>query len=550
MKIIIPMELTKEFIYNNDKIILLACDFYETKQIPEDVFKIKDNIAMFPIVNLPLINYILKNLISQNFKNVILAGKRMKSIIKYLQKTKFFSTMNIRIFNTDGSSLGDIIRGLDQKGFEFKDLIVMYANHYSNIPLQKLLRKHKKSKGNIMTVLVHETNSNDANTHVYAMKNNNLIYYEKTCDGKIESSELLAAFKGSKRMEINTSFSSPTIAVLSSQMFPIFTENFDFQNLGDFIIGVLASPLYNCKIGIFSSDELRKSSDDVNLCQEVVKNFYESPMSSAPTKETLFTSQEPICLYSNEIVTLLDYFKMNSDVAERAYSTFKLQKSPECIKGSLKDSISIFNSFIGEKSHIEGNLKNCIVWDNCQVLDDCEGHIFFSNGMVFNSFYLESVPNSDQTSGSQNDRMSKNDTFFEDFNEYLSSCMYHPKFFDMNLDDILKQINLLRIVWNASRNELIEAFAIFFSEKIDLECLEESVSRSTVFFGILIRYVNTMQDQEFLMNCFYDNLKDMDIDDDLRAQLFFSFAYLFVENGIVHKPVVKKFNKMHKAGIF
>lgn len=541
------MELTKDYLYKNDKVVLLVCDFYETTQIPQSMFDIKTNLAMFPIANLPVIDYILKSLSDQNLKNVILAGKNLDSILKYLQTTVYLSTLNIRTLLGNHGSMGDILRGLYDIGFEFSDLIVMYANHYTNAPIGKVLKRHKKNKNYPITIFLHGTNSNDINTHIYAIHDSHLVHYQKSNDGTINSADLMDAAKPYKTIEINTSYSAPTIAVISNQIFHLFSENFDFANFGDFLQGVLASPIYNFQIKVITENDLKKTSD-FKLETEIVTQLFDTPYSSL-VAENLYSTDNKDNFYSLEINTLLDYYKMNSEVATKGISTFKLSKSPECIKGNIKDTITVLNSFVGEKSYIEANLNNCIVWENCTVKEDGNDLIFFEDGKSFTAFHLEVEP---AVLSSDNETVMKptNDTFFDDFLDFMVSSMRNSKIYDVNLNSILKQINLLRIVWNASRDELIEAFALFFSEKLDLDSLEESISRISIFFGILAEFIISEQDEIFLMSCIYENLRDLGINDTVRAQIFFSFAFLFVESNIVEKPIVKKYNKMHKEGIF
>lgn len=545
------MDLDKKYLYNREKIVLLICDFYETSQIPQSMYEIKDNLALFPVANVPLIEYILANLVDQHFKNVIIAGNSIESVMKHLKTTRFSEMLCIRMLRSDGHSLGDVFRTIDRLGFEFSDLIVMYANHYTNVSLNRLLRLHKKAKSTIMTLFVHSSDSNDVNTHLYATHRSEVLYYEKTRNASVSTQDIISCARIHKHIEVSTAYSSPTIAVVSSSIFPLFAEHFDFETLGDFMMGVLSAGIYNFKIQMATQNDLANKSPEYQVSAELSTEYYTDSSYSTVYTETLYCSEEPEIHYSIEVNTLLDYYKMNNDAISKSFSIFRFPKRPECIKGNVKKSTVIYNSIVGEKSSIEGNLRNCIVWDNCHVSDDYDGYILFTNGKMFNSFHLESNPVSEPPPKEQlgPDNL-KNDTFFGDFSAYLNSCIYHPKFYDLDLNDVFKQISLLRIVWNASKTEVIEAFASFFVETVDLGSLEDSISRASIFFGVLAEFVKTMDDQNRLMECMYDSLDDTDIAHATRAQVFFNYAFLFVENGIIAKSVVKKYNKMHKAGEF
>ena len=86
------------------------------------------------------------NLLEQRMKNVIIAGKNIDSLVEYIAKVDFLKKMNIRIFHTNGNSLGDTLRDLDDLDYGFEDILVMYANHYSNIPFPKLMKMHRSQK--------------------------------------------------------------------------------------------------------------------------------------------------------------------------------------------------------------------------------------------------------------------------------------------------------------------------------------------------------------------------------------------------------------------
>lgn len=546
------MDLNREYLYNKEKIVLLVCDFYETSQIPRSMYEIKDNLALFPIANVPLIEYILANLADQHFKNVIVAGKNIESVMRHLKDTKFLETLCIRALKCDGHSLGDVFRTIDRLGLEFPDLIMMYANHYTNVSLNKLLKRHKRSKGAIMTLFTHNSDSNDINTHLYATKHGEVLYYEKTQSTKVSKQDIISCARSHKHIEVSTAYSSPTIAVISNGVFPLFTEHFDFETLGDFMVGILSAGVYSFKVQMVTQDDLLGKSPEYQVSAEFTTEYYSTDSSySTVYTETLYCSEEPEIHYSIEVNTLLDYYKMNNDVVARSFSIFRLPKRPDCIKGNVKKSTVVYNSIVGEKSSIEGNIRNCIVWDNCHVCDDYDGYILFTDGKMFNSFHLESDPPSEPSPEDYlgADKL-KSDTFFGDFNAYLNSCIYHPKFYDLDLNDVFKQISLLRIVWNASKTEVIEAFASFFVDTVDPSNLEDSISRASVFFGVLAEFVKTTDDQSFLMECMYDCLSDTDISAGMKAQVFFNYAFLFVESGIIGKSVVKKYNKMHRAGEF
>lgn len=528
------MELSKDYLYNREKIVLLICDFYETLQIPNTFYEIKDNLALFPVANIPLIEYILANLIDQNFKNVIITGKNIESVIKHIKTTKFIKYMNIRVLKSNGSCLGDIFREIHSFEYEFWDLIVMYANHYTNIPLGKLIQKHRKATDTIMSILVHKIETNDIHTHVYVTKDNSICNYEKVQGNKLNSQEILSLVKDKKTLQIATCYSGPTVAVISNQVFSIFNENFDYENLGDFVSGMLSSGLYNYKFQLITQDQFERGNQ--NVCAH-----------SAYGDDKADVSQE--LYYSREIITLLDYFKINNDVLKMSSKVFRMPQAPDFVKGDVKKVHNIENSVIGEKSSVEGKLKNCIVWENCHIVDDFDDFIIITNGKMYNMFHLEMDAVIEEKEEMESEvQMEKKETFFDDFTDYLMSVSKILDPNDINPNGVFKQISLLRIVWNASKQEVIEAFAFFFIESLDIDNLENSISKACAFFPVLVEFIQMIEDQELLLECMHWNLHEVEFG--LKTQIFFNYAFLMVEAGIIDKLVVKKYNKMYKNGQF
>jgi len=540
------MDLSKDYLYNREKIILLVCDFYETSQIPKNMFEIKDNLALFPVANIPLVEYILTSLMDQQLKNVIITGNKIESIVEHIKTTKFMKLMNIRVLKSNGKCIGDLFREIYNTGYEFWDLVVMYANHYTNVPISQLIKQHRKAKDTIMTVFTHKSDTNDTHTHIYATQGKEIRYYEKVLGSRVNSEGMMEALRNNKSLYIFTWFSSPTIAVISGPIFSIFSDNFDYETLGDFMAGMLASGLYNYNFQMVSQDEIRRT------CIQPTRSS--APCSLEENRPVLYLEEKmiedgPECSYSKEIITLLDYFKINDDVLKMSSSVFRLPQTPNYVKGHIKKMHRIENSVIGERSEVEGGLRNCIVWENCHVLADLDDYIIVTDGSMFNVFHLElNVEAEEEEDVPTPCPYKKAETFFDDFTECLNSVVDSSDFEKTDFDEIFKQISLLRIVWNASRHEVIEAFAFFFVEIIDSNDLESTVSKGSEFFGILAEFVQTMDDQELLMECIHWNLHDTEFG--LKTQIFFNYAFLLVERGIVERSVVKSFNKMHKSGTF
>lgn len=530
------MNLNKEYFYNADKVVLLMCDYYETNQIPREMYSIKDNLALFPIANVPLIDLILTNLSDQGFTNVILAGSKIDSLLKYLKKTNFFNILNMRVFRSEGGSLGDVFRELDHLDFGFTDFLIMYANTYTNIPFDRLIRKHRKAKDNLLTFYTYYNDSNDTNAHLYASVDNKVIYYDKIVDGAVDAPEIFTALYKHKSVDVDLSCSSPTIAVVSNHAFHLFSENFDCHTLGDLTASILATGLYGYGFQLVRDGDIgtKKRSHSAVYSEIVPGSIF-----IADSAEESF--------YSREIITLLDYYKLNRDFADDP-SIISHPFELNLVKGAINESHAISNSFVGECSFVNANISDCIVWDNCCVQEDYDGYIVFSNGAQVKVQHLESDGRSlSSPSPAEKGAGGQKETFFDSINNLLHARVATAKLYDNDMSDVCKQVSLLRIIWNASRQELIEAFAFFFVDMLDTNHLEDSLSKASLFFGVLASSISDRSDEELLMACIYDHLSELDRD--LKVQILFNYGFLFVQEGIIDKYVVRKYNKMYKAGI-
>lgn len=532
------MRNTRTFIRENKEIVLLICDFYETRQIPVEMTETRKNLSLFPVANIPMVEYILSSLYDQQLFSVILGGRSCEAVASYVRTTEFAKKMNITSLSCEGETLGDMMRHIDNHGFEFGSLLIMYANHFTNYPLRSVLDRHGENKNCLMTLFLHLTESNSRVSHLYGFRGNDVVYYDRCINEKYNQKRLIETVEAEKTVDFVANLSSPTVAAVSSAVFPLFTENFDFGTLGNLVEGILAFNAYSHRIMCCrQADDVLGSVGGMGV--------------------------KPGCrFYSREIVTLYDYFRFNEDVrGGRAINLLGLKHhNSESLKDfvqvesnfffeapdaeqqkpisntvigcdlRLEKQSSIRDSVVGHGCLIEGNISRCIIWDDVSVQEDFMDHIVFSKGRVhYNHLEIEIEEECEAR---------KETSFFEDVSSYLWSVAGQEDTCEMDMDDIVKQISLLRIVWNASELDLIEAFSMFLVEMVDVNDVEGSTINASLFFPVLYGHTNDSEEQETLMDLLVQGFEEAS--QDVRKDVVSRYGYLLVEDGLISRSTFKR----------
>jgi translation initiation factor eIF-2B subunit epsilon len=543
------MTNTKAFIREHKEIVMLVCDYYETRHIPREMTDVKKNLSLFPVANIPMIEYILASLCEQGFYNVILAGKNCEEVAAHVgNNVGLAERMNIMALKCDGKSTGDLMRLIDDNEFEFDNLLVLHGNHYTNYPLRNVLDKHREHKNAVMTLLLHPNESNSKAFHLYGFKDDEVVLYDRCVGDKYDTKKMADAIERHQTLELSANLSSPTIAAVSSRIFPLFTENFDFSTFGNLIEGLLAFNAYNLKI----------------LCCRQQDGDVASGLGSLSIK------QGP-GFYSREIITLCDYFRFNEDVRNgKVVDLLKFKAhGSEALRGFARvdsniffDSVgvevyepisntvvgfdlkfrkecSIRDSVVGHGCFIEGNIDRCIVWDDAVVQQDLIDHIIFSNGGIFHCNHLETETEEAELA------MRKHASFFDDFLAYLWSLVNSTEdLYAIDMTEVAKEVSLLRIIWNASDSDLMEVFSIFLADMIDPDDIEGSTISASLFFPILCGHTNGAEEQEALMEHLLQSLNKWK--HGIKKDVFGRYGYLLIEDGIISRSVFKRYNKKLK----
>ncbi|XP_008192840.1 translation initiation factor eIF2B subunit epsilon isoform X2 [Tribolium castaneum] len=214
-------------------------------------------LALFPLINRPLIDYTLEFLslggIEETFLFCCSHTDAIKAHINQSVKDKagWSLTMKVNVIVSESChSFGDCLRDLDRKGILRGNFVLLEPGTLSNIKLLPIVKKHNevanKDKGAAMTVIYQEAGigqmGRDLNEEVVvAVNNNNRVLFHRKLgqsrDRKIEFP--LEIFLENSNVSLHHNLKDTHIAICSPSVLPLFSDNFDFQSKDDFVKGLL-----------------------------------------------------------------------------------------------------------------------------------------------------------------------------------------------------------------------------------------------------------------------------------------------------------------------
>lgn len=573
--------------------VLLVCDFYETKNIPDSVFTVKKNVTLFPISNIPLIEYILELLFKNNFTEIVLAGSSVSIVFEYLRRTKYSKLLSINCLSNSHTSLGDILREIDEKDWRVDNLLVYYANTFVNYDLRFMLDEHFKSKKSnknvILTTILFEEKTRKMN-NLYALCGSEIVYYEEQSKKGNVKADVWNLIERYGTVDFASNLSKSRVFVISSEAFPLFTENFDFQSIEDLIKGFQVFNAYGYKINAILSDTIpykrtRTMKEIINISTISLNSLsftshvvtqYSEKTGTCPGSVENQAGENMMNLgvaYGKSITTLQDYFDINTDFRSRRSSPFSLEdyinypeKHYTCRDGNyiiddIQVNCSIDKSVLGKSKVTENTtikssnicngcvikanvIQDCILWDDVSVSKNLSECLVISNGED-GIIYLNQIDETDESVDENEEEFES--TFFTDVVDYLLAMYKDVSNFKMDIDEVLKQVNLLRIVWNASRFDLVEAFGIFLAETYDQNDKEGSTINASLFFPILIGITEDSNSQDLLLTSINAHL--IGLDNGGKKEIVSRYGFLLLEDGLVSRAAIKKYRNLIKKNL-
>ncbi|KAF3908087.1 hypothetical protein ABW21_db0205948 [Orbilia brochopaga] len=340
--------------------------------------------CLLPLANVPLIEYTFEFLALGGVQEVFLYCCAHALMIKeYVENSKWTRASSpfkiIVIDSPTSSSVGDVMRELDQTRLIKTDFILISGDIVSNVRLQPILEQHKArrlvDKNCIMTSILRECETGhrtkprgEGGIFTLDFDRKQILHYEAT--GPEPERERNGLPKDLLRTRetfvLDEDILDCCIDIVSFEVPPLFTENFDWQHSRkDFLHGILMDDLYGKTV--YAHILNRGYAGRVQSLQTY----------DAVTRDIANRWTHPFCPDSN----LLDGHTYKA-LREHVYieSDVILAQSAVIEKGSIIGAGSnigedtyMKNTTIGRNCVIGKNvrLEGAIVWDEVVIGDNC-----------------------------------------------------------------------------------------------------------------------------------------------------------------------------------
>lgn len=223
-------------------------------------------VPLIPLVNTPILEYTLEFLALSGVQEVILfCCSHAGQIKEYVQNSKWNfknSLMSVTVIVSESCrTLGDAMRDLDAKALIRSDFIFLCGNVVANLQLLPILETHRKftksDKGAVMTILYKEAGAGhnsrspeDETILAVDSQTNRILFHKKVGHSSKKIIFPLETFMDRSKTEVLYNLQDTRISICSPAVPPLFSDNFDFQSLDDFVRGllmneeILASTIY------------------------------------------------------------------------------------------------------------------------------------------------------------------------------------------------------------------------------------------------------------------------------------------------------------------
>ncbi|EDV21926.1 Translation initiation factor eIF-2B subunit epsilon [Trichoplax sp. H2] len=338
--------------------------------------------TLLPLVNRPLLDYTIDFLLHAGVQDIfVYCCAHCDQITAHMQQKirSLKHCCNIKTMKSDRAlSLGDALRDIENQAVIKSDFILVSGDLVSNMKLQKALEEHKQRRKNdkmsVMTMILKESapghRSRCSEEDMIAAidpKNNRLLHYQMTRN-HTKVSFPASIFLENRGVHLRYDLLDCHVSICSPQVTQLFTDNFDYQTIYDFIRGILISEeITGHQIHTYTvTDEYAVRVSNLHMYDAVSKDVIHRwsyplvPDEKHTSKEESYTISQPNIYLGAVNVILARSCVLSEDVVIGSHC-------------SVGEGTQIKSSVIGNGCKIGNNviIKDSYVWNNVIIDDDC-----------------------------------------------------------------------------------------------------------------------------------------------------------------------------------
>uniref|UniRef100_UPI0035900842 translation initiation factor eIF2B subunit epsilon n=1 Tax=Myxine glutinosa TaxID=7769 RepID=UPI0035900842 len=213
--------------------------------------------ALLPLVGVPMLEYALETVAAGGVaKTYLYCCAHSDQIRDYIASSRWAAERNGggMVVHVEGGSslrsLGDVLRDVDAKSLARSDFLLLSADAITNMTFCGPLHEHRQRRQrdrnvSVMTMVLSECAPghpvrclDDDVVVAVETASNRLLHYQRV-GGHGRLKFPLHIFQGVDEVQIRYDLLDPHICLCSPQVPQLFTDNFDYQTLEDFVRGVL-----------------------------------------------------------------------------------------------------------------------------------------------------------------------------------------------------------------------------------------------------------------------------------------------------------------------
>lgn len=342
--------------------------------------------CLLPLANTPLIEYTLEFLANAGVQHVFLyGGAHTSRVERYVNESKWKRPSSpfkeFTFLKTLATSVGDVMRDLDQKGLIKGDFLCVPGDVISDFPIENALAKHRArrlaDKNAIMTMVLREAGGTHRTktystppTFVIDPTKDRCLHYEEILYDQDRTHveldpELLI---DNSEIEVRQDLIDCRIDICTPDVLSLWADNFDNQSpRRDFLYQVLKDYELNGK----------------TIHTHIVQHHYAARVSSRKTYDSI--SKDIISRWTYPLCPDTDLHPSHSYTFKRGnyYQEDGVVLARSCVVDrqtvlgratSIGDRSRVGNSIVGRRCQIGRNvtIRDSYIWDDATIGDGTE----------------------------------------------------------------------------------------------------------------------------------------------------------------------------------